>query len=265
MNAANESLRAVTFEALSAPFEKTFSIEMAQASDAIEKVCRVRHKVFCEELGFDMASQQGQEMDPYDSHSLHVLLRHRASGIDTGCVRLVLPRPREGGGLPFEEYGVSAIDRSKLDFETVDPKSRCEISRLAVVSNFRRRLGEENNPEGISEVEETPSYGVDRQFPFIAISLYHAAIALVLNSPLDYVFMTIEPRLARHLRRYGVNLVQISEKYEYCGTRATFYTTRERFMADVKAWKPEWQGLYNNVHWQLFGRDSEHVHFPVPS
>lgn len=243
---------AIPPEALARDFARSFDLTLADTDALRSRVYQVRYQVFCQELGYDMKQSDGLEADTYDSRSLHCLLRHRASGLDTGCVRLVLPLPN-GGGLPFESFGLRYVDRRLLDWKQIDPTSCCEVSRLAVVSEFRRRLGEQAHADGVAEIDDPANSGPHRRFPFIAISLYHAVTALILQRGYEWVFMVIEPRLQRHLSRYGLNLRQISPEFEYFGQRATYVITREQLQADVFSWRPELQGLYGNVHQQLLG------------
>lgn len=220
-------------------FANTYQIALADSPELRARVFRLRCSVFCQELGFAMKQEQGLEADSYDDQSLHCLLTHRASGEDIGCIRLVLPRER-GGGLPFEGFGLRYVDRKLLDWKQLDPRLCCEVSRLAVSPTFRHR----------------PTAGESRQAsraPVVAISLYHAVIALILDRGYESVFMVIEPRLGRHLQRYGIQLQQISPEFEHYGSRATFVTTREQLLWEVDHWRREWRGVYDEVHHQLLG------------
>lgn len=239
-------------------FARTFEILIADTDELRARVYRLRHRVFCDELGYELDSDGTLEADECDAQSIHCLLRHRASGLDTGCVRLVLPRDG-GGGLPFESYGLRYIERKLFDWKQIDSRQCCEISRLAVASNFRRRSGEFDTPDGV--VDENEASALDSfmrvRFPYIAVSLYHAAIALVLQRNYGWVFMVVAPRLQRHLQRYGVQIKQISPTFDYCGNRAVYMTTGEQFQHEVDTWRSELQGLYSNVHQQLFGRSAQ--------
>ncbi len=235
-------------------FARTFEIVIADTDELRARIYRLRHRVFCEELGYELDSDGALEVDECDAQSIHCLLRHRPSGLDTGCVRLVLPLAG-GGGLPFEGYGLRYVDRKLFDWKQIDSRQCCEISRLAVASNFRRRAGEFNTAEGVVDIaDDTQTDNFMRtRFPFIAVSLYHAAIALVLQRHYRWVFMVVAPRLQRHLQRYGVRINQISPVFDYCGSRAVYMTTGEQFQLEVNGWSSELQGLYCNVHQQLFG------------
>ncbi|MFT3929433.1 MAG: PEP-CTERM/exosortase system-associated acyltransferase [Spongiibacteraceae bacterium] len=236
---------------LAADFSRTFDIKLATDDAARARVFAVRHRVFCQELGYPMENDGKFEADAYDEQSLHCLLHHKPTNTDVGCLRLVLPLA-DGGGLPFESFGMRFIDRDLLDWKALDSKSCCEISRLAVISQFRRRAGEQNNPEGIGDEEEVDAF-MRRRFPFLAVSLYHAVIALILERHFESIFMVIEPRLQRHLQRYGVTVRQISPTFEYYGQRAVHVTTGQQFSKEVASWNTELRELYDEVHRQLLG------------
>ncbi len=218
-------------------FGQHYQLRLADTEALRRRVYELRYHVFCRELGYAMAQQEGREADSYDSHSLHTLLTHPQSGIDVGCIRLVLPL-QHGGGLPFEGFGLRYVDRHLLDWKKLDPTRCCEVSRLAVAPDFRQRLAQSGNT-------------VDA--PVIALSLYHAVIAQILELGHEWIFMVVEPRFSRHLQRYGIKLQQISPAFEYYGSRAAFVTTRDQLLWEVDHWRPGWRGLFDNVQEQLYG------------
>lgn len=221
-------------------FAENFSITLASDRDSRDRVAQLRYQVYCEELGFQLAQHDGREIDPYDDHSLHFLLHHKPSGLDAGCIRLVLPLER-GGGLPFEACGLLHIDRDQFDWKQLDPRSCCEVSRLAMAPAFRRHLAEIGG-----EI-----YGT--RLPIVSLSLYHAVIALILDRGLETVFMVNEVRLKRLLQRLGIRLAQISDEFDHYGRRAIFTTNRAQLLNEVDQWRGDWRALYDEVHRQLLG------------
>jgi N-acyl amino acid synthase of PEP-CTERM/exosortase system len=219
-------------------FAENFSIRLARDEASRDRVARVRYQVYCDELGFQLDQQDGREMDSYDSHSLLCLLQHRASGLDAGCIRLVLPAPADGG-LPFEPSGLPHIDRSRLDLERLNRLRSCEVSRLAMTPRFR------------GELEQRGS-SIDRRcLPMVSMSLYHAAIALILGSDLQSVFMVNEVRLQRLLQRMGIHLRQVSDEFDYYGRRAVFFTDRAQLLTEMQGWRSDWLSLFEEVCRQL--------------
>jgi N-acyl amino acid synthase of PEP-CTERM/exosortase system len=169
--------------AIAADFSERYQILIANSETLRRKVYRVRHQVFCDELGYAMNRTRGQEFDDHDAGSLHVLLRERISGISIGCFRLVMPQPEGGIWLPFDNYGVSHVDDRLFDWNTVNRARSAEVSRLALSSSARR------GSRGDKQTGPSDAY--------LATAMFYAVSALVLNLSIENVFMVIEPRLGR--------------------------------------------------------------------
>jgi N-acyl amino acid synthase of PEP-CTERM/exosortase system len=223
-------------------FSEHFTLTLADDGASRDRVARLRHQVYCKELGFQLNERDGRETDHYDDHSLHCLLHHKPSRLDAGCIRLVLPLER-GGGLPFEACGARYIDRTRLDWTQFDPRRCCEVSRLAMAPAFRRHLAEIGGEIG------------GNRLPMVSMALYHAVIALILERGYDHIFMVNELRLQRLLQRLGIRLQQISPDFDYFGRRAIFYTDPAQLRWEIDHWRSDWRALYDEVCRQLLGRE----------
>ena len=109
-----------------------------------------------------------------------------------------------------------------------------EISRIAVVSNFRHRPGEQNIPVPTSIDQD--SHGDSkrrRRFPHIALGLYLAAAALGVSSDLSVVLAMMEPKLARRLRIFGIPFERVADPIEHHGRRAAHRLTRDNFLNNL--------------------------------
>lgn len=115
---------------------------------------------------------------------------------DIGCIRLILPNPQGPVTLfPFEKTCAATIDRSLIDPETIDRTKVAEVSRLAVVSAYRRRKGETDSAGTISKDDfgspERP------RFPYVPVGLYVGMICQAQRQGIDTLFALTEPRPAR--------------------------------------------------------------------
>jgi N-acyl amino acid synthase of PEP-CTERM/exosortase system len=140
------------------------------------------------------------------------------SGGFVGCVRLVLARPGNlQHPLPFEETCTEALDRSIIDPAALPRERLAEVSRLAIVGEYRRRRGEERTPGTL----EDSSFGTPDQprFPYLLVGLYMAVFALAERHGLETLFLLVEPRLARHLNHVGIRNEQIGRGAEHRGLR----------------------------------------------
>ncbi|MDE2004601.1 MAG: PEP-CTERM/exosortase system-associated acyltransferase [Betaproteobacteria bacterium] len=199
-------------------FSKYFEALPALDDELRAAAFRIRHAVYCDELGYEPIRPDRMETDAFDARSAHCLLRSIANREYVGCVRLVMADPgAPHAPLPFERLCGPALDRGIVDLDTVDRRKVAEVSRLAVVARYRRRKGEQKVPLGLDEGDfGTP----DRpRFPYIAAGLYLGMIAQARHFGIDTLFMLTERRLAKQLARLGVSLTTIGPPVEHRGLR----------------------------------------------
>jgi len=212
---------------------------------------KIRHKVYCSELGWEPISEDKMECDEYDDYSFHCLLEYKRTKTFTGCIRLIIP-PVENPNLPlpFEKNCIESARKNILDSCTLQRGSFGEISRLAVLSEFRRRVDEENKPYVLKEVDPKAIYTENerRNFPNIAIGLYLAGIALSNMCNHQGTFVMMEPRLNSRLMRFGLPFLQVGDEMDYHGTRAMFYLSRENYCSQLSG---EMNKFYQFIHSEL--------------
>lgn len=228
-------------------FNEYFKVRLANTDALREIVYKIRYDVYCAELGWEKDCPVDVEKDMHDDHAVHCLLEHRRTGTYAGTIRLV--QTSEAHQAPFEVYCQEAIDPSIIGPAQL-PRGRFgEISRLAVPAEFRKRKGEQGKPFVMDDTDKNTlrSYSEDerRQFPNIAIGLYLASLAYVDLLKYDYVFVMMEPRLRRHLRRFGIEFQAGGEPIDYHGTRGLFYLDQKDM---TRHFPQEIDELYGLIH-----------------
>lgn len=199
-------------------FKEYFEIVPALSDVLRDEVYRIRHQVYCEELAFEPVRPDRRERDEYDAHSLHLLIRALRTGEFIGCTRIVRARPGDPHyPLPFEKTCAKVLDRSIIDPSKLPRDGIAEISRLAVIAQFRRRKEDEKAPLSITDKD----FGSPEQprFPYIPVGLYLGTIELARLNGVDTLFVLTEPRLANHFRKFGVNIKPIGGPVEHRGQR----------------------------------------------
>ncbi|WP_341643729.1 PEP-CTERM/exosortase system-associated acyltransferase [Thauera sp. SDU_THAU2] len=229
-------------------FRKYFRIDAAHDEALRDQVYRIRHEVYCEELQFEPERPDRREIDAYDAHSLHCLLR----GVDephtlVGCTRLVLVNPDEPDApLPFERTCAATLDRSIIDPAKMPRGRIAEVSRLAVCARYRRRKGEARKPADIQD-EDFGSKGQPR-FPYIPVGLYMGAISLAIRHDIDTLFVLTEPRLASHFARLGVDIRQIGGPIEHRGTRVPSVMDVQSIVRNMRMiMRPLWRTIDEGI------------------
>lgn len=229
-----------------------FGFSRASTPEQCSQVYGIRYAVYCREFGYERPEdcQGEEETDPYDRNAHHCLLQHLDSGQPAGCVRLVAPDDPFCEGrllLPVERRFADCLAAGRFHPASFPREQICEISRLAVLSAFRRRRGEEKSPLGDPEGLVFRPEEI-RAFPLLAVGLFLAATALVGMERRYHVFAMMEPRLARLLARSGLEFQQIGAITDFRGQRAPFYIDQrvaERRMV------PPLKRLYHDICEQL--------------
>ncbi|MCM8610892.1 PEP-CTERM/exosortase system-associated acyltransferase [Accumulibacter sp.] len=211
-------LPSLTELTVSEGYRRYFTVVPALTSDLRTRNYRLRHQVYCRELGFEPVNPDGLERDEFDARSVHCLVQSVASGLDVGCARLVLLDPEEPAGqLPVELACAQTIDRALVSAMAGERSRIAEISRLAVIGSYRRRQGEQDRPISISEADFGTSER-PRQ-PYLALAVYLSLIALARQYRVSILLVLSERKLATNLARLGVRLQQIGQPVDHRGMR----------------------------------------------
>lgn len=221
---------------ISEAFRHYFEVVFADTDALREQVFRLRYAVYCAELGWENPDNfpDGLERDAYDPFALHCLLRHRPSDRLAGTVRLITVDPGAADApLAFEVACRGHLDTRLIDAAAPDRRSTGEISRLAVISDFRRRAGERQLPAPLPDGRDFS--GEERRiFPHLALGLYLAAASMGLLEGLHSVFVMMEERLARRLKHYGIVFEQVGDVIDYHGRRGPYYITRNMLFSHIE-------------------------------
>lgn len=213
-------------------FRELFRLTLATNQEELNEAQRLRYDVYCTELQFDAPENypDQRETDEFESQSWHCLLRyeppenpelHRIAG----HVRIVhIEADACYPELPLVHNCRESLDPSDPDHPSAhDPAAVCEISRLAVHSEFRRRPGERKSAYGDIDALADPQ-NHPRTFPLAAVSLFMASARIVQLAGKEHAYAMMEPQLARHSGRQGLHFRQIGETLYYHGRwRAPFH------------------------------------------
>ncbi|MDP4536344.1 PEP-CTERM/exosortase system-associated acyltransferase [Alkalimonas collagenimarina] len=220
---AMTSLASNDAKVISRHFSQYLRPQIATDDDLKHEVYRLRHQVYCEELHFEDVKESHEECDEFDDRAIHCFVRHLGSKNLAGTVRLIGSNsPHEL--LPLEQFCGEAIDHPELSPANFPRHSICEISRLAVPENFRKRAIDQFKGAATGAINEQVFSETElRCFPYIAICLYLAATAMAMQTKRYHGFVMMEPRLARSLTFVGIKFQPIGKVIEFHGKRAPYY------------------------------------------
>ena len=233
-------------------FQRYFSVTPAITTVFKQEVYKLRYDVYCKEFNFEPAENfpDSMERDEYDSQALHVLVRHKETGLAAGCTRLITTDPVNADApLPVERYCSDSLNINYLNNLNLPRQSICEASRLTVARNFRRRHGESKTRYGCLESLGF-SLQEQRTFPLISVSISLATTALTDLTGRPYMFAMMEPSLPRLLHRIGYNFKQVGDIADYHGKRAAYLQETNAVLQNLR---PELRDLYCEIRKGLEG------------
>ena len=236
---------------ISTHFVSYLKPQIAFTQELRDTVLNIRHNVYCEELAFEESKPDKKETDEFDKHSSFCMIEHKPTQEFAGCVRLVESNNQEEL-LPIEAFCSHAITDENIHPKNFKRSEICEISRLAVKAQFRRRQSDKFEGAATGVINESTYSEIElRCFPFIAIGLYMSAASLAMDRGLHNVFVMMEPRLARSMKFLGINFKQLGPAIEYHGKRAPYYINPDIF---YKSLKPGFKSLYDSIEKDIYGQ-----------
>jgi N-acyl amino acid synthase of PEP-CTERM/exosortase system len=207
----------ISIASFSEGYRKFFEVVPATTDQLRWHNYHLRHEVYARELAWEPIRDDEIETDAYDRHAVHCLMRAVATHTFVGCGRLVRPDPENSAApLPFETVCATSLDRNLIDPARLDRSRIAEISRLAVIGQYRRRPGEAGTAFTIDD-----DFGIAPRIrlPYLTLGLYLALIALARWHKIDTLFVVADQALIRNLAHLGIDIRQIGTEVEHRGQR----------------------------------------------
>ncbi|EIW87817.1 hypothetical protein AGRI_14900 [Alishewanella agri BL06] len=201
-------------------FQRDFQIKRAFTAAEQLQCFRLRHLVYCEELGFEPTNSSAIEQDHYDARASHYLLQHRQTDSLAGTMRMVYCRQPDDK-LPLTRYFQTGFNKPDLAPSAFAFDSVCELSRLALANDFRRQ--QLNHNPALSQLNPLQVTQSQSHYRYLAAGLYLAALEQAFNEGISHAYALVAPALARMLNRVGFQFQQISNAIELNGSRAAYY------------------------------------------
>ncbi|WP_168012384.1 PEP-CTERM/exosortase system-associated acyltransferase [Halomonas salinarum] len=230
-------------------FNNNFSVRIAFTELEKRRAYALRHRVFREELKYELGIDKESylEFDNHDSNSVLCIIIHNDTGITAGCLRLV--KICENGDKKNQMLPIEKICADNLSIVSLHPKNHsrnsvCEISRLAVPKEFRKAkyIEESDSSYGKKALRVHQQHG--HLLQIIGISLFLSATAIVGISGRRHVYAMMERRFARLLGMSGISFQLAGTAVHYHGERSPFYIDQHEA---ERSMKPQLKRLYTSI------------------
>ncbi|WFF41736.1 PEP-CTERM/exosortase system-associated acyltransferase [Salinicola endophyticus] len=218
-------------------FNDQFEFVLAINEQERHQVYRLRYQVYTHEFGHEMPGdpQRGLEYDAFDQSALHCFVRRRDTGEAVACIRVIYPGSDQGelASMPIESNAAGYFVNPLLTPCNLPRRLICEVSRAAILGRYRKKRATDRKWEGAES--DFPSSEQDyRVASLLGVSVYLASTVMIGLLERQHAFALMEPRLARLLRRFGLNFLQIGAEQQFNGVRAAYYVDQHRARENLK-------------------------------
>lgn len=199
----------------------------------LEKVYRLRYKVYCDEWGFERPEDHPGELetDEFDKYSMHFVAIDSKDAI-IGTIRIIRYSEK---GFPLEKH----CKINKLPAE-INRKSMGEISRLAVSKEYRKRVEDRFIYEGIDDYPDLPKVNHEkRRRQEIVLGLYKCLYVESRKLGITHWYAVMAKGLFLLLKRVGILFEAIGPEINYHGSRTPYIGSIKDIESMVAQVNPE--------------------------
>ena len=231
-------------ESLYDAYNKYFKVIRADSPELLDEVFRLRYQVYCIEHKFENQHDfpDGRERDVYDKHSIHSLLVHNPSGAIAGSVRLVLPLMNNPDScLPIDHV----CEETALHDSSLFLRSIPEGIQVCYCKTFRRRIGEQGSPCGVTEeslqaMDVAANLKNDRRIAHhLTLGLISSLVQMSAEHGILVWCSVMERALLRLLTRIGIHFTDLGPQIEYHGKRQPCYSVLDELLDRVMEERPD--------------------------
>jgi N-acyl amino acid synthase of PEP-CTERM/exosortase system len=222
-------------------FHNHFKVVPADTVGLMETAFRIRYQVYCRERAFEDAEHfpDQMEVDEFDLHSAHTLVRCQRSGQYTGIVRLVLPNPTDiSRPLPAEKTCHAAMQKAGFDLSSIPRNSLAEISRFSISKEIKRRCAMKPAVSLVkAAADDRPADDrVDsRMLPHISLGLFAGVVRMSAQNNITHWLAVLEPTFLRLLSRYGIYFQKTGPVVDYHGRRRPVVASIDSVLSGIYA------------------------------
>lgn len=245
-------------------FQQHFEILEVNSPELLEQALALRYQVYCLENSFEEAScfPNKKEMDRYDQHSFHVLIRYGSTGEAIATVRLVRPNySNHENGFPMEAYCNTPFANASEEARIPSRYSPAEISRFAVSKSARQHIMDmASTTDALSlSGKYDSSYWSRLLYSHLTLELVAAAMRVSDRHGITHWCSLASPALFRTLKRFGIHLTPTGPTIEHRGKRFPCVDSIETLLSRAYQAQPDaWRVLTNDgAIWPTSGRRIE--------
>jgi N-acyl amino acid synthase of PEP-CTERM/exosortase system len=196
-------------------YHNTFTIKPAKTAALQKDAFRIRFDVFNKENSFFEISDRRKrsDEDEYDSSASHALLVHNLSGTAVGALRVNFFNP----DAPEQSFLLQSLCDHPYLHDYTKLSSVCEISKMCMVKEFRRRSEDGAILPAFYEQDIQPDRIFQRIIPYAPLGMFTFAIEQALSKKCMYIVSMFEISHLMALKSLGVQYKVLGPQLSYMG------------------------------------------------
>jgi len=216
-------------------FNTYFRVAASVAGEELQEALRIRYQVYCLENPFENPGDHpdGFERDEFDSHSMHSLLIHLATGQAMGTTRLIMPVRHE----LERSFPIQQLCRHP-QFKLLPLDRMAEVSRFSISKQFRKRQCD-SLYEGLDSAR-----GRRVMAPLMSLGLIQSLVRMSAEHDITHWCASMEPTLLRLLATMSIKFEMLGPLVQHHGSRQPCYCEVGPMLQRVKSeQRPLWEVL----------------------
>ena len=192
-------------------FRQRYVVQAADTDGLVQEAYRLRHQVYCLERGYK-PGEDGLEIDAFDAHARHAVVRDRRDGQVVGTVRLILPVPGSRRSLPTQQLCAPGL------LDRLPQSTTAEVSRFAISKNRR-------SADAMGD-------------SLLRLGLVQGALRLSREAGVTHWCAVMERSLLRLLRATAIHFTPAGPCVEYYGLRQPAHAHLDDMLARMELEQP---------------------------
>jgi len=217
-------------DTLCAAFQSRFEVVKADTPELIRQAHAIRYQVYCSEHDFlPIENSLGIETDEFDSHAVHTLLFHRATGAAMGTVRLIMPLVNvpERSFVVQRLLGASAL----AELHSLPVHSMAEVSRFSISRQYRRLTA---HPADCNSG------------PLMRLGLFQGLVRMSMEHGITHWCALMEPTLLRMFSAMAIRCQPLGPLVEFHGLRQPCYLDVYAMLDSLRRERPAFWEIMTN-------------------
>lgn len=187
----------------------------------MEEVFKLRYKVYCDEWGFEKATDypEGMERNEFDTQAEHFIIQSTVDNSIIGTARVIFPSEL---GYPATKHCIIDPNLHKQYLANGEKARIGEVSRLAISKEYRKRIEDDVLTGFSSDLPEENHLSHEKRKCNYVHEFYKFILLQSMELELTHWYVAMKRGLYILLKRVGMVFHSVGPEIDYHGLRTPY-------------------------------------------